>query len=343
VNFIHAAFNISWIWYLGRSLEEHLGTVNTLIFWIAAAIVTSGCELAVSQDTGIGASGVLYAIFGYQFISRKYVDRFSQLLDRNTIRLLIIWLFVCVALTFTNVLNIGNAAHFSGFGFGCLCGWLIERKQKNRTFFVVATTLLILIFGSLIYAPWSEAWIFTKANNAYESSNFQEAISRYENIPADSEYYPYALYWKAYAKDSSGDPVGATIDLEKLITMDPDGYPRAEVLNELAWTYATSDDPKLQDYPRALKYASEAYESSQEKDPAVIDTLAAAYAANGDFAKAVEWQEKAIQLATSMGENDHLEGFQSRLDLFKRGQPYTGEYPPPTARAANLSRESVGT
>lgn len=322
INFLHAAFNMYWIWYLGRSLEQHLGTVNMLLFWIMAAFVSSGIQLALSDETGIGASGVLYAIFGYQFISRKYVDRFDQVLDPKIIRLLIIWLFASVVLTRTGILNIGNGAHFSGFGFGCLCGWLIEAKEKKRACFIFSTAVILLVLCSLAYAPWSEAWTYSKGSDTFIHSNFQKAISWYERIPSDSGYYPYALFWKGFAKDSSGNPAGATVDLEQLLKLGKDAYSRQIVLNYLAWIYATSPDPEIRDHPKALRYASEAYDKSQGKEPAYIDTLAAAHAANGDFAKAVEFQEKAIRLSIDRGEKEHLEAFKSRLDLFRNQRHY---------------------
>ncbi len=51
------------------------------------------------------------------------------------------------------------------------------------------------------------------------------------------------------------------------------------------------------------------------------DTLAAAYAENGDFAKAREWQEKAIDLADEEGKTDG----RARLELYKQGKPYRME------------------
>ena len=50
-----------------------------------------------------------------------------------------------------------------------------------------------------------------------------------------------------------------------------------------------------------------------------LDTLAAAYAENGDFDKARQWQAKAIDLAA-----DKEEGkvYRSRLELYQQGKPY---------------------
>ena len=55
------------------------------------------------------------------------------------------------------------------------------------------------------------------------------------------------------------------------------------------------------------------------------DTLAAAYAENGQFENAVEEQRRAIQLLGIAANSD----FEDRLNLYLTGQPYHEEPPAP--------------
>ena len=322
VDFLHAIFNLYWVWILGSGLEKHLGSLNFLIFWILAAFVSSGFQLAFSGDTGIGASGVVYAIFGYQFIARKHVEPFSKLMNANTIQLFIIWLFLCLGLTYFNVWNIGNAAHFSGFGFGCLCGYLIELKQNSRMCFNYVALVALFIASSLVYAPWSSTWIYKKAGEAYEKSNYAEAIDWYSRIPEKSEYYPYAAYWMGNANELLGDHISAVALLEEALAFEELAYPKEELLNHLAWMYATSINPKLQKSSKALQYASAAYKITDGQSPEIIDTLAAAHAANGNFEKAVELQKEAIKLAKDLKTGINIDGYEYRLSLFEKGRSF---------------------
>ena len=57
--------------------------------------------------------------------------------------------------------------------------------------------------------------------------------------------------------------------------------------------------------------------SKYEVSP-ILDTLAAAHAANGDFKEAVRWQEKAIALAGL----DEKDNYRDRLALYQQGKPY---------------------
>jgi tetratricopeptide (TPR) repeat protein len=66
--------------------------------------------------------------------------------------------------------------------------------------------------------------------------------------------------------------------------------------NNLAWLYATCDDPKFRDSKAALAHAERAVELTNWKEGQFIDTLAEAHYANGDFEQAVEIQKRALAL-----------------------------------------------
>ena len=55
----HLAFNMFWLWSLGSRLERAIGSWPFLGFCLMSAFVSSSLQLAVSDATGIGASGVV--------------------------------------------------------------------------------------------------------------------------------------------------------------------------------------------------------------------------------------------------------------------------------------------
>ncbi len=67
--------------------------------------------------------------------------------------------------------------------------------------------------------------------------------------------------------------------------------------NNLALMLATAPQASLRDGPRALRLATEAAQASGGSNPVILHTLAAAYAATGQFSKAAETAQKALQLA----------------------------------------------
>jgi len=95
-----------------------------------------------------------------------------------------------------------------------------------------------------------------------------------------------------------------------------------KALNFLAWIQATSRDGQLRKPQEALQLAQRAAKAADYKTAEVMDTLAVAYAATGDFAQAVTEANKAIELAESSGDAALAQRIARRRGLFKNGQPY---------------------
>ncbi len=105
---------------------------------------------------------------------------------------------------------------------------------------------------------------------------------------------------------------------EKLVASELGENP--EALNNLAWMLVAPDREKKADAKLlkfALKAALKADNLSERKDPSIADTLAKAYFDNGQVEKAIETQERVVELAVgSELENDP--GVKKRLRQYKR-------------------------
>ena len=107
----------------------------------------------------------------------------------------------------------------------------------------------------------------------------------------------------------------------KVVKAAPDN---AYFVNEVAWRLAVSTLPKLRDERYALKIMERvmADESNAARsNPAYLDTWAAAYAANGDFDRAVALQEEAIEQAIANDDpNGELNILREHLATFRAGE-----------------------
>jgi thiol-disulfide isomerase/thioredoxin len=97
------------------------------------------------------------------------------------------------------------------------------------------------------------------------------------------------------------------------------GKDNEQQLNALAWFLVESPGPKPD--PKLMKFALEVAQKADKlaggKAPDVADTLAKAYYENGDFAKALENQERAVKLAKGTPfEKD--EDLKERLELYRK-------------------------
>ncbi|MCJ7692252.1 MAG: hypothetical protein MUO22_02400, partial [Sedimentisphaerales bacterium] len=77
----------------------------------------------------------------------------------------------------------------------------------------------------------------------------------------------------------------------------------------------------------AVKFAKRACEITAYKQPEMLDTLAAAYAAAGEFGPAVQSAEKALELAIASGDESLAESIQERLEFYRAERPYRCESP----------------
>lgn len=98
-------------------------------------------------------------------------------------------------------------------------------------------------------------------------------------------------------------------------------------LNRIAWHCVTCPEPKHLDPDLGLSLALLAVEGDSTS-PSYQDTLAAAYAAKGDFLSAITSQERAISMVESSNSSfapERLTRMNERLDKYRRRQSYRDE------------------
>ena len=110
----------------------------------------------------------------------------------------------------------------------------------------------------------------------------------------------------------------AIASYEDAIRMNPKLLYQA---NNLAWLLATTEQSGLRDGQRALEIAQEIC-SREEVDASSIDTLAAAYAAAGNYQAAWETAERASEVAIAEGNNELAARISARATLYKSGKPF---------------------
>ena len=114
----------------------------------------------------------------------------------------------------------------------------------------------------------------------------------------------------------------AISDFERALKLTPkDNAERSGILNNLSWTLSTSLDDDVRNGKRALELGIEACEMTEYKRPHILSTLAAAYAEVGEFDKAVEWAQKAVELGQESKE-PQLEQLKKELESYHKKKPW---------------------
>ena len=92
----------------------------------------------------------------------------------------------------------------------------------------------------------------------------------------------------------------------------------ATTRNSLAWLLSTCPTASVRNPREALTNAHLACEWTGKENPALLDTLAAAYAAAGDFPEAIDYQERALARVAGPERGDYA----ARLALYRQKKPY---------------------
>jgi Flp pilus assembly protein TadD len=128
------------------------------------------------------------------------------------------------------------------------------------------------------------------------------------------------------ARSSLGNALGARDRLAEAITqyqaalkLAPDDL---EVQTRLAWLWATCPQAALCNSARAIELAERANRRSGGKEAAVLDILAAGYAAAARFPEAVATACQAQDLARQQGNKELADALQARIALYEADKPY---------------------
>jgi len=105
----------------------------------------------------------------------------------------------------------------------------------------------------------------------------------------------------------------------KAIEFQPD---HLNSINNLAWVLGTCPDSTIRNSSKAVMFAQQAADLTKHRNPSTLDTLAAAYAAEGKFELAVKTAKRAIDLAQANKSYDLVNEIEKRLQLYTQKKPY---------------------
>jgi Flp pilus assembly protein TadD len=114
--------------------------------------------------------------------------------------------------------------------------------------------------------------------------------------------------------------------------LKPDWYAPA---NNFAWLMASRYEFRDYDMNEAIRFASRACELTNYQDPAVMGTLAAAYASAGKFTEAIDTVQKAMTAADTANQPQIKDALQYHLTFYTQGKAYL-EAPPEVTPDANI-------
>jgi tetratricopeptide (TPR) repeat protein len=152
-----------------------------------------------------------------------------------------------------------------------------------------------------------------------QQQQWKEASEILRKIAPSQPKNANAQYEYGLALAHEGKTREAMSQYAQALLLTPD-FP--EALNELAWIIATDPRPELRNGGQAVEMAERACELTGRQQPAMLLTLAAAYAEVGRFSEAITAVEKGRKIAKAKG-NKSLEEKAARLrNALEKTQSY---------------------
>ncbi|HEX6868756.1 MAG TPA: rhomboid family intramembrane serine protease, partial [Candidatus Limnocylindrales bacterium] len=149
---LHLLGNILFLWIFGNNIEDRLGRLAFLGFYLAGGIVAGLAQVAIDPTSGIptiGASGAIAATLGAYFVlfpraritSLVFLGFFYQLIDVPAIVVLAFWFVLQVidgiaSLGMTEAGGVAFFAHIGGFAAGALAAAVLRvgtRRGPDRS------------------------------------------------------------------------------------------------------------------------------------------------------------------------------------------------------------------
>ena len=162
-----------------------------------------------------------------------------------------------------------------------------------------------------------ETW-YNLGNGFLQRGDLDQAIASYRQAIKINPRYADTCANLGVAYFKEGETREARDCWQEALEINPE---QVYVLNNLAWLLATTPDASLRDGAKAVALAAQANQLSGGGNPAVLHTLAAAYAEGGSYGLASATARRALELAVEQ-KNDALAGMlQKEIKLYEAGTP----------------------
>jgi len=173
----HLLINLIGTLFIASYVERRIGFWKLFGFGLVASLVSSAFQVSISNDAGIGLSGVNYALFGFIFGKTFFDLRFRIVTKNLAFILMILFIPFCELMNSYSGWNIASVALGAGLFFGIFFAGLFSNYKTSS--FIGLLLMISFSLGGLFYSPWSSEWNCSKGMKFHELGYLKEARKYY--------------------------------------------------------------------------------------------------------------------------------------------------------------------
>jgi tetratricopeptide (TPR) repeat protein len=178
-------------------------------------------------------------------------------------------------------------------------------------------------------ATFGPEWLAASPFDVAAHSSLAVAMAQTGDLVTAARQFGYVMMLGPNAEDALAQVHQILVSLAKT----PDGLQRLRdiaanapdsprMLDELAWLLATYPESDARDGAEAVRLAERACKLTDRRLPALLATLAAAYAETGDFSRGVAAAEEALKSAQAIGDTDSVKLSENILMALRADLPF---------------------
>jgi protein O-mannosyl-transferase len=186
-------------------------------------------------------------------------------------------------------------------------------RDDDPTAAIAHYRIAIELFPNYVEAHNNLAGALARQGKSVEAAQHFEMAIRLRPGHADAHYNLGMIFF------GQGRNTEAEGHWREAVRLEPT---RIEYLRPLAWALATSPDPVARNAAEAVELAGRAVRLSPKPDPAVIGTLAAAYAEAGQFPEAIKTAGQALDVAATQHDDKLAADLREKVKLYESGKAF---------------------
>jgi membrane associated rhomboid family serine protease len=147
---LHLAGNMLFLWIFGNNVEDAMGPVKFVLFYLLGGVAAMALQTAIDPDSAVstlGASGAVSAVIGgyillhpkAKIVTLIFIVFFVTIIQLPAMLVLGFWFLQQVAFGYFDLVNAGGEgggvayfAHIGGFVFGLLLIKLFASRRRHE-------------------------------------------------------------------------------------------------------------------------------------------------------------------------------------------------------------------